>query len=374
MMRKWIVLPIALAVVSAALPSRAAFKSHRVCRECHTDIFELWKDSRHATSYTNSTFQAEFMRVQLDRGRETAKSCLRCHAPAAYLANEVGGQSPNLVGGVSCSFCHSVAEVRGGAIDTCYVLDTSGTVYGPYKPTTESSHGIKYSPLHLVADMCAGCHEHTNANGARVLETFSEWSASPWAAEEVYCQNCHMPILFDLNVADNHSVTNYYVTAHEFQGGHSNINLSHAVTLETTARRDGRKLLVEVKITNAESGHKLPTGVPVRKLVLVVTLISEDGINISSARKVYRKAMQDKYGTILESVRDMFLNATSIYTDNRIEPKETRVENFTFEVPEWASRYRIGTVLNYEYNRPILAEELVSMEMARNVVRSNVIK
>src|SRR3990172_9608130 len=194
MIRQWIVLPIILAVVSHAPPSCALLKSHGACRECHADIFELWKNSRHATAYSNSTFQAEFMRVQLDRGRETAKQCLRCHAPAAYLKNEVGGTSTNLDGGVTCSFCHSIVAVRGGHIDTCYVLDTSDVVYGPYEPSTVHAHDIRYSPLHLVADLCVGCHEHTNAHGARVLETYSEWSASPYAKQEVYCQNCHMPI------------------------------------------------------------------------------------------------------------------------------------------------------------------------------------
>jgi len=374
MIRRMIVLPIILAVMSSVPPSRAELQSHRVCRECHSDIFELWKNSLHATAYTNATFQAAFMKLLLERGRATAKECLRCHAPAAYLENEIGGHSINLAGGVTCSFCHSISAVRGGDIDTCYVLDTSNAVYGPYKPSNVSAHDIQYSPLHLAAEMCAGCHEHTNDNGARVLETYSEWSASPYAKQEVYCQNCHMPIMYELDVADNLNVTDYYVTAHEFQGGHSGINLSHAVHLETSAQRDGRVLKVEVRVTNAESGHKLPTGVPVRKLVLTVTMKSEDGIRVASARKVYRKTLQDKYGAIIENAPDMFLNATSVYTDNRIEPKETRIEHFSFEIPKWASRFKLETVLNYEYTRPILSEELVSVQMARNVLRSHSIK
>ena len=259
-------------------------------------------------------------------------------------------------------------------MDTCYVLATGLVVYGPYKPSNESAHDIAYSPLHLTAEMCAGCHEHTNPHGVKVLETYSEWSASSYAQEDVHCQNCHMPIVYDKKVADNYPVQDYYVTAHEFQGGHSRINLSNAVVLETTASRDGRKVNVEVSITNAESGHLLPTGVPVRKLVLTVQMMSKKGIKISSARRVYRKALQDKFGTIIETVPEMFLDATAIYSDNRISPKETRVEHFTFEIPEWTSDYRLETVLNYEYNRPILADELVSLEMAKNVIRSDIIK
>jgi len=67
---------------------------------------------------------------------------------------------------------------------------------------------------------------------------------------------------------------NYHVTAHEFKGGHSDINLTNAANLETTATKREHHLDVEVKITNAESGHKLPTEIPSRRLVLEVTLRS----------------------------------------------------------------------------------------------------
>jgi hypothetical protein len=183
-----------------------------------------------------------------------------------------------------------------------------------------------------------------------------------------------MPILPDLKVADGQEASAYYVTAHEFQGGHSNINLSHAVTLVTRARLSGSRLNVTVSLTNAESGHKLPTGIPIRRLILTVALKSATDAEISSARKVYRKVLTDKYGTIIENAPDMFRKATAVFSDNRIAPHETRVEEFVFVVPETLKEYNIETVLNYEYTRPMLKEESVTIEMARNVVPSRIIQ
>jgi len=70
----------------------------------------------------------------------------------------------------------------------------------------------------------------------------------------------------------------------------------------------------------------------------------------------------------------MFLNATDIYSDNRIAPMETRTENITFEIPKWLSHYFIETTLNYEHTRPILTEENISVEMDKNIIQSRSIR
>jgi DNA-directed RNA polymerase subunit RPC12/RpoP len=310
----------------------------------------------------------------LERGKETGQNCLRCHAPLAHLAGDSNPNSPAADEGVSCSYCHSIVSSNGGNIDTCYKLDSSGVFYGPYEPGQSTDHGSAYSKLHLTADLCIGCHDYVNEFGVPVLETYSEWKAWAYPENEIHCQNCHMPIMYDLSVASNVETPNQYVTAHEFRGGQSKINLTHAVDLKTDVTRTDQRLNVTVSITNAESGHKLPTGVPVRKLVLNVVMKTNYNVEIGAVRRVYRKVLTDEYGTIIENVPDMFLNATRIFSDNRIGPKETRVENFTFDIPKWATNYNIETSLTYEYSRRVLSEELISVEMGRNVVESRSIK
>ncbi len=351
------------------------YTSHQECRTCHSDIFKLWSSSLHARSYSNPSFQASFVKLLVDKGKQTGRLCLKCHAPLAHLTGNLEFESAPANEGVSCWYCHSVSSVnRDADIDGYYNLDTSGVFYGPFPAVDPEDHPVIQSDLHLKAELCAGCHQYTNVNGVDILETLSEWQQSSYSKNEVYCQNCHMPIMVDLSVVDGREVEGYYVTAHEFQGGHSRINLKNAVTMVTEVTQQEQYLTVTVRITNAESGHKLPTGVPIRKLVLQVTLKNKANLKISTARKVYRKALVDKYGTILESASQMFLEATDIYSDNRINPQETRVEEFTFKLPRKVKQYKIETVLNYEYTRPLLADETVSVQMATNKVSSRDVK
>lgn len=351
------------------------YKSYQECRTCHSDIFKLWNNSLHAHSYDNSSFQAVFTSVLLDKGKETGGKCLRCHAPLTQITGDTDFKSPSAMEGVSCWFCHSVSSVNKEAHkNDYYQIDTTGVIYGPFETTESIAHPTRQSKLHLTADLCVGCHEYTNDNGVNILGTFSEWQDSPYQQEDIHCQNCHMPIMADLSVVNGRESPGYYVTAHEFQGGHSKINLAHAVKMVTSAERNGNQLKVTVEITNAESGHRLPTGVPIRKLVLQVSLRNEYFVDISVARKTYRKVLVDKFGTIIENAPGMFLEATGIYSDNRIRPTETRVENFVFDLPDHFKDFTIETELNYEYTVPSLKEELVRIRMARNSIRKDDIK
>ena len=363
-----------IAAIPVAANGGAGSTSYNSCRSCHSDIFDLWKHSLHSQSFTDPPFQAAYMRLMLEVGRDSTQLCLRCHAPMAYLAGESDPKSPSVAEGVSCSFCHAISSVNEDRLESYYNLDTGGIAYGPYPPTNPTGHAVKFSEIHNQSKLCAGCHEYANPHGAMLLETYSEWQASPYPGNNVHCQNCHMPIMYDLRVVNNRETPNYYVTAHEFRGGHSGINLAHAVKLETRATKAGKTVNVEVVVTNAESGHKLPTGIPIRKLVLNVAMKTLQGTEIASGRKVYRKVLCDKYGTVIENVADMFVEATHVYADNRIAPKESRTERFTFEIPAWASRFNIETVLNYEYSRPVLTEESVSLEMGKNVIESKSIE
>ena len=369
---------VTLIILGIPIPASAepGFAASKTCRACHNDIFELWKHSLHAQSFSDPPFQAAYMQLMLEEGRDSTRMCLSCHAPAAYLSGGDEANTSLATEGVSCSFCHAVSSVNAGnagSLETYYNLDTSGVAYGPYPPA-DWGHEVRFSELHRRSELCAGCHEFANANGVMLLETYSEWKASEYPQNEVHCQNCHMPIMYDLQIVDHGNDPSRFVTAHEFRGGHSRINLEHAVALETSVTRTGSALSVEVTVTNSESGHKLPTGIPIRKLVLTVAMRTPQGAEIASGRKVYRKVLCDKYGAVIENVADMFAAATRVYADNRIAPKESRIERFNFEIPERTPRYIIEAVLNYEYNRPVLTEESVSIQMAKNTVDSRTVE
>lgn len=368
------ILAIFILVISVKAYSEV-YQSYQECRVCHSDIFKLWSGSLHAKSFIDPSFRTAYFMILLEKGEEVGRFCLKCHAPAAYLNDDSHFDSHQASEGVSCWTCHSISSVNHNeGIDNYYNFDTTGTIYGPYNAEDSDGHPSEFSELHLKAELCAGCHEFINENGVGILETYSEWKESSYMKDDIHCQNCHMPIMVDLSIVDGQEISGYYVTAHEFQGGHSKINLAHAVSMKTKATKKNGQVYVTVEITNAESGHKLPTGVPVRKLVLKVALKNRENVEISSARRVYRKVLIDKFGTVIENAPDMFLEAANIYSDNRIGPKETRVENFVFTLPKSLKNYTIDVELNYEYNRQLLTTEAVKIQMARDKVRSTSIK
>jgi hypothetical protein len=53
--------------------------------------------------------------------------------------------------------------------------------------------------------------------------------------------------------------------------------LRNSVSMTATGQLDGDVLLVEVSITNDKTGHHVPTGVPLRHMVLVVEAADADG-------------------------------------------------------------------------------------------------
>jgi hypothetical protein len=158
------------------------------------------------------------------------------------------------------------------------------------------------------------------------------------------------------------------MTAHEFLGGHSEINLQHAATLRTELKPEKGKALVTVYVTNAESGHKLPTGTPVRKVILSVKLLDDKGKKIAEKEKVYQKVLLDQKGDVLTESYKMILEASSILSDNRIAPKETRQEKFEFDLPPGIKPFSVESSLRYQYPTPVLTAGMMEVEMARQVV------
>lgn len=86
-----------------------------------------------------------------------------------------------------------------------------------------------------------------------------------------------------------------------------------------------------------------------------------------------------KFGDTPNALSALGFDAVGVLTDalrraTAISRKETRVEVLTFELPKKVSDYYIETNLSYEYSRPVLTEEFISIVMARKVVNSRSIR
>lgn len=349
--------------------SETVFSPSQECGKCHINIHQAWSNSMHAKAIEDPVFKLDYLHALDENGEKIRGYCLSCHSPTTrytgdiYLKNRISRE------GINCDFCHSIYAVDLENPKDPFKVNPGSTQYGPYQNASSPAHIATYSELHTRSEFCAGCHQLKNNFGVLVLGTYSEWKEGPYPEQKVYCQNCHMPKVPGMPIVDAKvKKSELNMTAHEFLGGHSEINLQHAATLRTQFEVKKSKALVAVFVTNAESGHKLPTGTPVRKVILSVKLLDDKGKKITEKEKVYQKVLLDQKGDVLTESYKMILEASSILSDNRIAPKETRQEKFEFDLPPGIKPFSVESSLRYQYPTPVLTAGLMEVEMAKQVV------
>ena len=349
--------------------SEAVFSPSQECGNCHKNIYQTWSNSMHAQAISDPVFKLDYLHALNEYGEKIREYCLSCHSPTtrysgdSYLKNRISRE------GINCDFCHSIYAVDLENPKDPFKVNPGSTQYGPYQNASSPAHQATYSELHTRSEFCAGCHQLKNSSGVLVLGTYSEWKEGPYPEQKVYCQNCHMPKVPGMPIVDPKvKKSELNMTAHEFLGGHSEINLQHSATLRTQFEVEKSKALVTVFVTNAESGHKLPTGTPVRKVILSVKLLDDKGNKIAQKEKVYQKVLLDQSGEVLTESYKMILDAASVLSDNRIAPKETRQEKFEFDLPSGIKPFSVESDLRYQYPTPVLTTGLMEVEMAKQVV------
>ncbi|NIM99665.1 MAG: hypothetical protein GTO24_16815 [candidate division Zixibacteria bacterium] len=347
--------------------SRYRYTSAQVCKQCHTQIYRIWSQSMHAKGIEDPVFKADYLSAIMEEGEEIKSYCLSCHVPTVKKTADYTIKREISKEGVTCDFCHSISAVDLSNPDEPFEMDIGERKYGPYEDADSPAHATVPSKMHTESEFCGGCHELVNKNGALIMGTYSEWKESPYPAKGIHCQNCHMPTIFGMPVVDPKiKKTDHMLTAHEFLGGHSQINLAHAAQVETDVEIKGNKATVITYVTNAESGHKLPTGTPSRKVILETRITDNSGNILAETKKVYRKVLVDENGVILEKSFDMILKAKSIFRDNRIAPKETRKEEFVFDIPKGVKSFQVESTLKYEFFTPIITTRKMEVEMAQD--------
>lgn len=248
--------------------------------------------------------------------------CADCHAPG--IDGALGGRGLHeargiaFEAGVHCDVCHKVE-----AVDLDEPPGVAGRLrlHRPSEPTTAPGLGdflpLTFGPHHDVpnprmgsvqrehfrqATLCAGCHEDVHAprvpgvevdrarwpSGALPIQTtYSEWREGP-LGEGVPCQSCHMPPdprvtnsadlqLFQVFEGEGSLASGWprppgAVRRHSFVGPRSAdarmLELSAALELQGTVHDD--QIVVQATARHVGPGHGLPTGEPMRHLVLRV--------------------------------------------------------------------------------------------------------
>ncbi|MDT8306278.1 MAG: multiheme c-type cytochrome [Anaerolineae bacterium] len=276
------------------------------CGACHPMIVSQWISNAHGTAVSNARFFSLYNGTDisgthpvtpgyLDDFPGTAGNCASCHAPGAavdhYMATDMNAVRDMVTAGIHCDFCHKV----GGA----YLDATTGSVY-PNAPGVQSLRVLRppagdniffgpyddihdpdtYLPLMSESQFCAPCHQFSFW-GTPIYESYDEWLRSPYAAEGVTCQNCHMPPTgdeyFALPEVGGLPHPPAQIPSHLQRGALDVALLQDTVELSLTATQEGGEILVSATITNSGAGHHVPTDHPGRHLLLIVTAADEEG-------------------------------------------------------------------------------------------------
>lgn len=333
---------VALSVVlsGAATAQNVEFKpgqfpSSQVCGSCHQDIYNVWKEKSVHAKALNDAFIAAYREANEWSGGKTKALCLTCHAPTTVVTQDYDLKQAISQEAITCDFCHSLKGIRLRDVDNPFDLDVGVIKRGPLHKPEPTVHRTVRSDLHTSSLLCGGCHEYQNRNGVALMTTYSEWEAGPYPKEAVVCQGCHMP-LFKAELVQNQKtrqLDRIFINLHQMPGGHSQDQLQRALRMDVTdVRREPERTLVRVELYNDGAGHKVPTGLPSRRIVLDASVKSPDG-RLLRQKRVYQKVVLDAAGKPITKDSRLFLEGASIQEDTRIAPRERRLETFEFPVP-----------------------------------------
>lgn len=276
--------------------------------------------------------------------------------------------------GISCEFCHKIGDVILNPETNMPWPDSPGILsLRMYRPADESQQVFfgtlvdvarqdSYLPLLSESAFCSACHfgvfggvmgDRTVANGTVIYNSYGEWLESPYSDPDSgqTCQDCHMRVS-DANwfvFEERGGLQRDYANLHDHTmlGASNEAFMQNAVTMQASAERVDDGVQVQVSITNDQTGHHVPTGVPLRSMMLVVEAVGEDGQVLEMTQglqnpdfagdyagtpgKTYAKILRDEWTG--ETPTAAFWRPVSIIEDSRIPALETDTTHYTFAAP-----------------------------------------
>ncbi len=275
------------------------------CGHCMV-AFPQWVTNAHGTAGTNPRFFSLYNGTDVSGTTSiapgyrldfpgTAGNCATCHAPGAAVNEPFTTNMNDLAGveqeGVFCDFCHKVADVYLNPATGLPYPNMPGVqsiqlnrppsdthmFYGPFDDVTRR---VSYLELEKKSQFCAPCHQFSFW-GTPIYESFNEWLESPYAAQGIECQACHMaPTGVDYFVFPEKGglIRPPELIASHLQPGASDVELlQNTVSMTLSAQQVMDHLWVTVAITNTGAGHHVPTDFPGRHMVLTIDAVDGQG-------------------------------------------------------------------------------------------------
>ncbi len=284
---------------------------------------------------------------------KAAGNCAACHTPIDAVNHPFGTDPLKAKGvaaeGVSCDFCHKVAGARLEPNTAMPYPKTLGvSSYELHRPPKGHQYfatqlhnptgGGTTVPLLGRSAFCAPCH-HGAFGDTVVYDSYGEWLRSAHGQPGgKSCQDCHMKPRGGRRWA-RQEVGGILRPPEEVSSHDMRIRplLTRALSLDARAVHDNGEVGVTVELTNDHAGHHVPTGSPLRHVILVVEVTDDAGRSLEqvagarlpdwcghlgsslgnyAGRTVYAKVLEDIWSG--QAPTAAFWRPTRVRSDNRI--------------------------------------------------------
>ena len=307
---------------------------------------------------------------------DTSGNCAACHVPAASINNPYSMDPITVSGvpaeGVPCDFCHKIWDAHLDPISGLPYANMPGVLSYEFRRPPEGHQFFAgplddvapgedtYSPLQQQSQFCAPCHFGVFWDTV-IYNSFGEWLESPYSNSETgqTCQDCHMPP----------GLTDHFtrleegglirdpdtIFSHLMPGASDEAFLQNAVAMSVEAWRENGNIVLQVDITNDNTGHHIPTDSPLRHMILWVqvsdslgnqleqldgpTIPDWGGIGKPSQGyyaglpgTIYAKVLQELWSE--KTPTGAYWNPTRVLSDNRIPALETDSTSYRFSAPK----------------------------------------
>jgi hypothetical protein len=330
--------------------SRGSFRSAELCRPCHRKIYDQWKESYLAKSWTSSITELALHRVTLTlqgMDADEVRFCLECHAPLSLTdPPDMFQEDPLSQEGVTCTVCHSTVVAHADVNPARLELDPLAGMGGPFDDASSPFHATVARELFTERDneLCGACHlSEWPRSGMPIDATWREWQEHGFGPDKENCVDCHMP-LTEGRAAELPGVPIRQIREHTFLGGHDPETVRDAARLDVSAEYEADRTLVRARIENL-TGHNLPTGnPPAPELRIMLSRASGDVMETRTYRFAYLQedGMQTYDPTI----------AVEVGNDNTMLPYEVREEVFEVDPDDVDEGEELEVRVEFSYWRP----------------------
>ncbi len=370
---------------------------------CHVGFYQQWRQAMMSQSYTHHWDEIEYFKLAVPHAEKdpvvagVKAGCNGCHAPLSFLAGDVPPARPEAGSraneGVQCEVCHSITGFEGDTPFNFNWISVPGVdKQGPRAQGESPAHKMVKNDFLATAEFCGTCHNEKSPYGVWVKSTHLEWKEGPYAAQGVTCQQCHMTFA----PGESAEMGTKYpdVRQHLFHGAHDPGKVRGTIELrihpDIREAEPGETVKFTVALFNQKTGHKFPSG-SVEDRIVWLHVEATDAAGKKYHLKVDPKGFAGEEYTIAADVlayQDMGIalnepdfkgvqrdgvplgnrifrmayfdpqgrmtiqqwNTKSQGVDYRLGPRETKLETFTFNLPDDVApgELKVTATLNYQ--------------------------